>query len=451
MQFATGVGYQPPGASNDLARQLLHMVFHEPVMRQVTRLVQNHCLSGGLHMHFASNVPPTPNFARHIEHYYTEFCRDAIFSCLAVGFVPYRVRRLPNGAQIPEVLPLGTYTWYVARGATPPQSTLWQTIDGRAPPTRSADEEAAASVPMLRYEVSTVYCKDPIHVYEYERPNPQYQCSSAFYSLLPCYLRLCQKRECSRRADTFNSQPSIVFEQQNKVKLNDIGQSDAAMLNTGSEARDEMDGMRATTLGRQTVYYDLLDAQRDRSLLPDESVAIVAPMNHAVHSLDRVLSPQEMIREELQFVRNAACVVGLPPTLVLQGSGSVGSNSASSSSNSQGWAESTESNNRELLDLCRHMNRHMELLLQEAYGRIYQSSSFRLLPTFRLVALPIFNLEQLMAVFNARLIDDGMFSAILEASFGAPLGADAAQARTQERSAEFVLPFRDKKKETSSR
>ena len=359
MQFTTGVGYQPPGASSELARQLLSMVFREPVIRQVTRLVQNHCLSGGLHMHFASNVPPTPNFARHIEHYYTEFCRDAIFSCLAVGFVPYRVRRLPNGARIPEVLPPGTYTWYVARGATPPQSTLWQTIDGRGPPTTHGSKEEQEAVPMLRYEVSTVYCKDPIYVYEYERPNPQY------------HLRLCEKRECSRRADTFNSQPSLVLEQQNKVKLNDIGQSDAAMLNTGSEARDEMDGMRATTLGRQTVYYDLLDAQRDRSLLPDESVAIVAPMNHAVHSLDRVLSPQEMIREELQFVRNAACVVGLPPTLVLQGSGSVGSNASSSSSNSQGWAESTESNNRELLDLCRHMNRHLELLLQEAYGRIY--------------------------------------------------------------------------------
>ena len=53
-----------------------------------------------------------------------------------------------------------------------------------------------------------------------------------------------------------------------------------------------------------------------------------------------------------------------------------------------------------------------------------------------------------MAVFNARLIDDGMFSAILDASFGAPLGSEAVQARTQERTAEFVLPFRDKKKDT---
>ena len=238
------------------------------------------------------------------------------------------------------MLPLGTYTWYVARNGMPPQSTLWQrtTIDGRtttttAPPEKKQEEEPHP--PLLRYEVSTVYCKEPVLVYEFERPNPQYQCSSVFFSLLPCYLRLCQKRECAVRADTFNSQPSVVFEQQNKVKLNDIGQSDAAMLTTGAEGRDELDGVRATTLGRQTVYYDLLETQRDRSRLPDESVAIVAPMNHSVHSLDRVLSPQEMVREELQFARNVACAVGLPPTLVLQGSGAVGSNSSSSSSNAQ--------------------------------------------------------------------------------------------------------------------
>ena len=115
----------------------------------------------------------------------------------------------------------------------------------------------------------------------------------------------------------------------------------------------------------------------------------------------------------------------------------------------QGWAESTESNNRELLDLCRHMNRHLELLLQEVYRRIYCGEGAGQTPTFRIVALPIFNLEQLMAVFNARLIDDRAFSAILEASFGTPLGPEALQARTQERAAEFVLPFRDKKKESS--
>jgi hypothetical protein len=37
-------------------------------------------------------------------------CRDAIQSFLAVGFAPYRLRRIENGARVPEVLPLVRFT-----------------------------------------------------------------------------------------------------------------------------------------------------------------------------------------------------------------------------------------------------------------------------------------------------------------------------------------------------
>ena len=43
-----------------------------------------------------------------------------------------------------------------------------------------------------------------------------------------------------------------------------------------------------------------------------------------------------------------------------------------------------------------------------------------------------------------KLIDDGAFSTMLEASWGAPLGENALAARIEQRKAEFELPFRDR-------
>ena len=61
------------------------------------------------------------------------------------------------------------------------------------------------------------------------------------------------------------------------------------------------------------------------------------------------------------------------------------------------------------------------------------------------VALPTVNVEQLLMAFNARIIDDAAFSAMLETSWGTPLGEHAVAAREEQRKAEYVLLFRDKK------
>jgi hypothetical protein len=78
-------------------------LLREPTVQHAIRLMQNHCLSGGMELRFAHNVPPTPTFARHVDYYYTRFCRDAIASFLLVGFAPYWMRRIENGAFIPEL------------------------------------------------------------------------------------------------------------------------------------------------------------------------------------------------------------------------------------------------------------------------------------------------------------------------------------------------------------
>ena len=434
-----------------MVRLLATMVHEEPSIRQAIRFVQDHCVSGGLHLLFGDQrVPPTPLFARHVMHYYTTFCREAIEAFLTVGFVAYRVRTLENGSRVPEVLPLGTYGWLVARGGarSVPTSQLWSF----GPPAKTEEEKEDGDdggEPLLRYQVSTMYCKEPVYVYEFTRPSPLYPCTSSLACLVPQYMRLRHKRECTVRADLFNSQPSVVFEQQNRTHVNDIVKSDSMFISggggtttgaTSSEARDQLSGDRKALGGRQDLYYRVLDDFRMQSHLPEESVTVIAPTNHVVHGLDRVMTPQEMIREELLFIRSIATATGVPPTLLLQGSGAVGTHATSSSAGGGGWADSAESNNRQMLDLCRHINSHLELLMAQAYMAIYGVKED---PRFRLVSLPTFNLEQLSTAFHLRLVDDAVFSSMLEAVWGAPLSEDAPKAREEQRRAEFVLPFRD--------
>ena len=254
MQFASSNA----GSSNEESvRHLMAMIQNEPVLRQVLRLAQNHCLSGGLHLRFGhhSDVPPTPLFARHIEHYYVQFCRNAIVSFLAVGFAPYRIRRLRGGIQIPEVLPLGTYSWYVTRNTTPLQPTPWRscaTAPATTTTTTTTTEEEEEDRPLLRIEVASAYTsKERVHVYEFEPLNSLFACSSLLMSLLPGYLRLLHKRECVRRADHFNSHCSLVLEQVERRDMHATQNSHAIVLNMGNEARDLLRSAHAQGEGRQ--------------------------------------------------------------------------------------------------------------------------------------------------------------------------------------------------------
>ena len=101
-----------PGSSGDVSYQLARMLLDEPSVRQGIRVLQAHCLCGGLMLHFgAERIPATPSFMQHIEHYYMEFCRCAIESFMTVGFAPYRIRRMRGGVRVPEILPLGAFSW----------------------------------------------------------------------------------------------------------------------------------------------------------------------------------------------------------------------------------------------------------------------------------------------------------------------------------------------------
>ena len=99
--------------SSEYVRVITKMIYDEPCVMNSISILQSFCLRQGIMVRWGT-TPPTPSFNNHVQHNFIPFCRDAILSCLAVGFVPFRLRR-ENNLAIPEVLPLGTYTWSVSR------------------------------------------------------------------------------------------------------------------------------------------------------------------------------------------------------------------------------------------------------------------------------------------------------------------------------------------------
>jgi hypothetical protein len=379
------------------------------------------------------HTPPTPNFQRHINKYFLSFCQDAIVSFLAVGFVPYRIRLNEKGAKIPEVLPLGTFTWHVGRGNKSQYATPWESI-GKSPTSENETNKSKTldNRPILQYIVNSAYCDEEIFVYDFVKPQILFSCTSPFSALVQPYMFLCHRRECLLKADAFNCQPSMVFEHQEKVLINDVNETGLIIQNT-----KDMNGRNNTeyrNIGeRQILMQNLVEESKGLSRLPQESITVVAPKNHSVHGLDKVVSPVEIQKDEINFYRMVAMACGLPLNMIIQG--------GDSTISTQHWAQNSEVSNRMLLDTCHDINIHLETLLGDVYSKIYGSDSK---PSFVFQSLPIIPLEQFIQAHEMQLVDEQSLSSILKSTWGFPLSAEAKELRLLKRKAEFVLPFQDR-------
>ncbi len=94
------------------SRQLLwELMAHEPTVLQCLGIMEATCLSQGLFCKIGGERCGD-DFQRFLDRHYAPFCRQAIRAIIAYGFVPWRVRRLRKGGdEVPEVIPMGTFTW----------------------------------------------------------------------------------------------------------------------------------------------------------------------------------------------------------------------------------------------------------------------------------------------------------------------------------------------------
>jgi hypothetical protein len=100
-------------ATPDPFTLLVELCTHEPIVQHCVRIVQSYCLCRGVTC-ILNDTPASKEFQREIvDTHYFRFCEAAIRSMFCCGFVPWRLRRLPTGDLVPEVVPLGLFHWSV--------------------------------------------------------------------------------------------------------------------------------------------------------------------------------------------------------------------------------------------------------------------------------------------------------------------------------------------------
>ena len=378
------------GVPPDYAHVMMHLMHNEPVVAAALRLLQQHCLRSGVTVQHA-----TPSFQRHVQRHYTDFCENAIQAFLAVGFAPFRMITADDGERVPEVLPLGTYSWTVL-----PQR------EGKGP--------------LLRYEVRCHYSQDTVYTYAYVPPRLYYKCISPLSTLLDAHSRLLQLRLHLLSACEWNARPNISVESRQGVQMTQAAEQGVALQN-GPFSQVLAESMR-NAMAKNALQY--VQAIRKQANIPEASTLLVPPVNCAVQALPLAQTPQELEAAEIRFTMAVSQCTGIPVTLL-----SPANRTAEAIGRSAQSAEATRTMLMTCNAMCRHLVRAMELVYHILYPDSKRQPEFILIPDAPLELHP----EQLVPLFDAQLLSDADFSTLLQTSLGGELQVGQAHTARKRR------------------
>jgi hypothetical protein len=324
---------------------LLELITSEPFMQECLQTIENICLSRELDFTMHGGTPPSADFKTFINRYYPQFLKNAIRQAHGLGFVVWCVRRLPSGDKIPEVLPLGTFTWSVEMDPTH-RSTL-------------------------RYRVQLVVKDVPFHVTEWVQPNFNVNEGSILHATVQTPLaHLIEEyrilRETIRRyhhADAWNTTARIVVSSDPKQFNHDASQK---------EVFDTLDFLKGA-----------IETRKKQSLTAVEEVfANQRPSNH--HEMVYELPPHHHIEQmpvlkpvvDMAFItnkfRHSVCsLLGIPPEMVM------------ADHETQKQMRGGKATSRIFQNKMSRMCMFLSDLLQEVHEHIYKEKA-----RFHLVALP---------------------------------------------------------------
>jgi len=175
---------------------LLELLTSEPFLQECFQLIENMCLSREIEFTVDNGSQPSKEFRSFVNQHYHRFLKNAIRQAHGLGFVVWCVRRLPTGDKIPEVLPLGTFTWAV-----------------------EPDAES-----LLRYKVQMVIKAVDFHVVEWTQPCLNVNegsiiratVSTPLAHLIEEYKILRETMRRYHQADAWNTKPRLVISSEPK-------------------------------------------------------------------------------------------------------------------------------------------------------------------------------------------------------------------------------------------
>jgi len=331
---------------------LLELLTSEPFMQECLQMIENICLSRELDFTMPDGGAATGKFKAFINRHYPRFLKNAIRQAHGLGFVVWCVRRLPSGDKIPEVLPLGTFTWTVEMDPTN-QSTL-------------------------RYRIQLTVKDVPFHVTEWVQPNFNVNEGSILHATVQTPLsHLIEEyrilRETIRRyhhADAWNTTARIVVSSDPKQFNHEASQKE--VFDTLDFLKGAMETRKKQTL---TQVEEVFANQRPSN---HQEMVYELPPHHHVEQMP-VLKPVVDIDYMTNKFRHSVCsLLGIPPEMIIA--------DRESQQQSRGGKATSRIFQNKMSRMCMFLSD----LLQEVHEHIYKE-----LVRFHLVALPRLEIQSM--------------------------------------------------------
>ena len=270
---------------------LLELLTSEPFLQECLQIIENTCLCRELEFSIEDGSQPSKKFRAFINRHWYPFLRSAIRMQHGLGFVVWTVRTLKTGEKIPEVLPLGTFTWVVE-----PEKT-----------NRSS----------LRYRIQLNIEAVPFHVTEWTQPNLNVNEGSILHAtvqtplshLIEEYKILRETMKRHHHADAWNTTARIVV-------ANDPKEFNHAAHE--KEVFETIDFLKeAIESKRKHAPTAVEEAFLSRGTTNHREVVYTLPVHHHLENVPQLKPTTDLEYLYVKFRNNICSLLGIPCEMVL--------------------------------------------------------------------------------------------------------------------------------------
>jgi hypothetical protein len=358
----------------------------EPTVLQCFNIIESTCLSQGLFCQLQGE-DVSRAFHRFLDRYYLPFCKAAIRAMFIYGFVPWRVRKLPSGDEIPEVLPPGTFSWCTEVGSDDPRSG--KTGLGKRRREKNTDDSR-----LVVYRVTPTaggVREEDVQIYMSSPPGLDISVNSNLYAtvhspmayLLTDYKNLREAQKRRSHADAWNTTARIVSTFKPTLRVED------------NPTQYLMDFVHERHYDPPSIGQRIFPPFEAHNVWQREQVMrrqfMETPTNHhpEVYALPRDHDVVQQSRlepcEDLMFLldkyrRDVSSLMGVPHEMIIGRDN--GNHETVRKTIASGRIFSTN-----MHEICRHLS----FLLREVYSFIYKESEDGV--DFTLVPMPRLEIE----------------------------------------------------------
>jgi hypothetical protein len=295
---------------NPELQNLFDLVLHEPTFRFALQLIEWSCLSNEVEVKLGKDAG-SEAFSKHVHEYYKPFLMEAVACWLMCGFVPWIHKKNARDEFIPQVLPVGSFTWYISNAPEKKRTRYSNPSDV----LQYFVQLVGVNVEIEEVFIHVVYA--PVRLRESVHLSSLY---SPLKSLMFEYSLLRDAQMRRAHADEWNTTARMVtaFEPK-RLQTDDV---DKGLLETGYTAVPDPDEHMVTFQNMQ-LQYETRDAHISRTMQKDikhQPIFYNLPKSHRLEATQTITPCEDITFLMHKYRQDVAMFLGIPIQLIDVGS-----------------------------------------------------------------------------------------------------------------------------------